>query len=217
MALILGSSTEFVKFVKLKSELALVRYRFKYQSVGWLSLLSLEVDLGEDSEEVSFSLSLATAEVPDWCWLGRRRGVGAATEVNSLENTKLLEVLRLLEGLLRSWLRPRLLLLESLLRSGLRRSRLWSGLLSGLRSSRLWPGLLSGLRLLDRILLRLLLILDNLSLERLFPVDSLLDLIKETLGLGAAWVKCVGSWLWLLLRRLSLLHLWLLLLLRHKL
>ena len=170
-----------------------------------MCLLTLEVDLGEDSEEVSFSLSLATAEVPHWCWLGRRRGVGAATEVNSLENTKLLEVLRLLEGLLRSWLRPRLLLLESLLRSGLRRSRLWSGLLS-------W------LRLLDGILLRLLLILDNLSLERLFPVDSLLDLIKETLGLGAAWVKCVGSWLWLLLlRRLSLLHLWLLLLLRHKL
>jgi len=177
-----------------------------------LCLLSLEVDLGEDSEEVSFSLSLATAEVPHWCWLGRRRGVGAATEVNSLENTKLLEVLRLLEGLLRSWLRPRLLLLESLLRSGLRRSGLWSGLLSRLRSSRLWS------RLLDGILLRLVLILDNLSLERLFPVDSLLDLIKETLGLGAAWVKCVGSWLWLLLlRRLSLLHLWLLLLLRHKL
>ena len=170
-----------------------------------MCLLTLKVDLGEDSEEVSFSLSLATAEVPHWCWLGRRRGVGAATEVNSLENTKLLEVLRLLEGLLRSWLRPRLLQLESLLRSGLRRSRLWSGLLSGLR-------------LLDGILLRLLLILDNLSLERLFPVDSLLDLIKETLGLGAAWVKCVGSWLWLLLlRRLSLLHLWLLLLLRHKL
>lgn len=203
MALILGCSTEFVK---LKSEFALVRYRFKYHSVGWLCLLTLEVDLREDSEEVSFSLSLATAEVPDWCWLGgRRRGVGAATEVNSLENTKLLlKVLRLLEGLLRSWLRPWLWLLESLLRSGLRRSRLWSRLLSGLR-------------LLDGILLRLLLILDNLSLELLFPVDSLLDLIKETLGLGAAWVKCVGSWLWLLLRRcrLSLLHLWLPL--RHKL
>ena len=172
---------------------------FKYQSVGCLCLLTLEVDLGEDSEEVSFSLSLATAEVPDWCWLGRRRGVGAATEVNSLENTKLL-----LEVLLRARLRPRLWLLESLLRSGLRRSRLWSRLLSGLR-------------LLDGILLRLLLILDNLSLELLFPVDSLLDLIKETLGLGAAGVKCVGSWLWLLLWRLSLLHLWLLLLLRHKL
>lgn len=105
--------------------------------------------------------------------------------------------------LLRSRLRPRLWLLESLLRSGLRRSRLWSRLLSGLR-------------LLDGILLRLLLILDNLSLELLFPVDSLLDLIKETLGLGAAGVKCVGSWLWLLLWRLSRLHLWLLLL-RHKL
>jgi len=168
-----------------------------------LCLLTLEVDLGEDSEEVSFSLSLTAAKVPDWRWLGRRRGVGAAAEVNSLENTKLLlEILRLLEGLLRSWLRPRLWLLESLLRSGLRRSRLWSRLLSGLR-------------LLDGILLRLLLILDNLSLELLFPVDSLLDLIKETLGLGAAWVKCVGSWL--LLWRLSLLHLWLLLLLRHKL
>jgi hypothetical protein len=169
-----------------------------------LCLLTLEVDLGEDSEEVSFSLSLATAEVPDWCWLGRRRGVGAAAEVNSLENTKLLlEVLRLLEGLLRARLRPRLWLLESLLRSGLRRSRLWSRLLLCLR-------------LLDGILLRLLLILDNLSLELLFPVDSLLDLIKETLGLGAAGVKCVGSWLRLLLWRLSLLHLWLLLL-RHKL
>jgi len=62
--------------------------------------------------------------------------------------------------------------------------------------------------------LRLLLILDNLSLELLFSVDSLLDLIKQALSFGSTWVKCVWSRLWLLLlRRLSL---WLLLL-WHKL
>ena len=55
-----------------------------------LGLLALEVDLGEDSEEVSFLLRLATAEVPDWSWLGSGRGVGAAVEVHSLKHSKLL-------------------------------------------------------------------------------------------------------------------------------
>lgn len=171
-----------------------------------LGLLALEVDLGEDSEEVSFLLRLATAEVPDWSWLGSGRGVGAAVEVHGLKNSKLLLeiLLRLSECLLRSWLGSglRLRLLEGLLRSGLRlRGRLRSGL---------W----SGLRLGDGVLLRLLLVLDNLCLELLFSVYSFLDLIKEALSLGSTWVECVGSRLWLLLLwRLSLL--WLLL--RHKL
>jgi len=169
-----------------------------------LGLLALEVDLGEDSEEVSFLLRLATAEVPDWSWLGSGRGVGAAVEVHSLKNSKLLleVLLRLSECLLRSWLGSglRLRLLEGLLRSGLR--------------LRLWSGLWSGLRLGDGVLLRLLLVLDNLCLELLFSVYSFLDLIKEALSLGSTWVECVGSRLWLLLLwRLSLL--WLLL--RHKL
>ena len=103
-----------------------------------LGLLALEVDLGEDSEEVSFLLRLATAEVPDWSRLGSGRGVGAAVEVDSLKNSKLLleVLLRLSECLLRSWLGSglRLRLLEGLLRSGLRlRGRLRSGLWSGLR------------------------------------------------------------------------------------
>ena len=103
-----------------------------------LGLLALEVDLGEDSEEVSFLLRLATAEVPDWSRLGSGRGVGAAVEVDSLKNSKLLleVLLRLSECLLGSWLGSglRLRLLEGLLRSGLRlRGRLRSGLWSGLR------------------------------------------------------------------------------------
>lgn len=169
-----------------------------------LGLLALEVDLGEDSKEVSFLLRLTTAEVPDWSWLGSGRRVGAAVEVHSLKHSKLLleVLLRLSECLLRSWLRSglRLRLLKGLLRSGLR--------------LRLWSGLWSGLRLGDGVLLRLLLVLDNLCLKLLFSVYSFLDLIKEALSLGSTWVECVGSRLWLLLLwRLSLL--WLLL--RHKL
>jgi len=171
-----------------------------------LGLLALEVDLGEDSKEVSFLLRLTTAKVPDWSWLGSGRGVGAAVEVHSLKNSKLLleVLLRLSECLLRSWLGSglRLTLLEGLLRSRLR--------------LRLRSGLWSGLRLGDGVLLRLLLVLDNLCLELLFSVYSFLDLIKEALSLGSTWVECVGSRLWLLLLllwRLSLL--WLLL--RHKL
>jgi len=167
-----------------------------------LGLLALEVDLWEDSEEVSFLLRLATAEVPDGSRLGSGGGVGATIEVHGLKNSKLLleVLLRLSKCLLRSRLRSllRLRLLEGLLRSWLRlRGRLWSGL-----------------RLGDGVLLRLLLVLNNLCLELLFPVYSLLDLIKEALSLGSTWVKSVRSRLWLLLLwRLSLL--WLLL--RHKL
>ena len=58
-------------------------------------------------------------------------------------------------------------------------------------------------------------ILDNLSLELLLSVDSLLDLIKETLSLRSTGVESVWSRLRLLLW--WLLSLGLLLLLRHKL
>ena len=71
------------------------------------------------------------------------------------------------------------------------------------------------------LLLSLLLILNNLRLEFLLSVDSLLDLIKEALRLWSTGVECVWSGLRLLLLWwLSLLELWLLwllLLLWHKL
>ena len=134
--------------------------------------LPLEVHLGEHSEE-ALAGGLAAAEVPGGGGgHGGRGGVGAAGEVHSLEHAEPAEA----GGLgLECGLGSAGLLLEGLLGSRLG-LRLGSGLGLGL-------GLAAG----D------LLLLHDLLLQLLLPVDSLLDLVKQALGLGAARVEAVWS------------------------